>query len=108
MTINEYQQLALTTANKSLTPVQKLENGVMGLCGEAGEVIDIVKKHLFHSHPLDADKLKDELGDVAWYLALTSHALGLTLEEVLEHNIEKLRKRYPEGFSAEKSLHREE
>ena len=108
MTINEYQQLALTTANKDLTPVQKLENGVMGLCGEAGEVIDIVKKHLFHRHPLDADKLKDELGDVAWYLALTSHALGLTLEEVLEHNIEKLRKRYPEGFSAEKSLHREE
>ena len=107
MTINEYQQLALTTANKSLTPVQKLENGVMGLCGEAGEVIDIVKKHLFHSHPLDTEKLKDELGDVAWYLALTSHALGLTLEEVLEHNIDKLKKRYPEGFSAEKSIHRE-
>ena len=51
---------------------------------------------------------EDELGDVAWYLALTSHALGLTLEEVLEHNIEKLKKRYPEGFSAEKSLHRAE
>ena len=108
MTINEYQRLALTTANKQLTPTQMLENGVMGLCGEAGEVIDIVKKHLFHLHPLDADKLKDELGDVAWYLALTSHALGLTLEEVLEHNIEKLKKRYPEGFSAEKSLHRQE
>ena len=108
MTINEYQSLALRTLNPALDKKDILINGVMGLCGEAGEVIDIVKKHLFHSHPLDADKLKDELGDVAWYLALTSHALGLTLEEVLEHNIEKLKKRYPEGFSAEKSLHREE
>ncbi len=108
MTINEYQELAMRTANPEVDRDGMLLNGVMGLCGEAGEVIDIVKKHLFHLHPLDAYKLKDELGDVAWYLALTSHALGLTLEEVLEHNIEKLKKRYPEGFSAEKSLHRTE
>ena len=108
MTINEYQTLAMTTLNKELDRTQTLTNGVMGLCGEAGEASDIVKKHLFQGHELNREKLIDELGDVAWYLALTSHALGLTLEEVLEHNIEKLKKRYPEGFSAEKSLHRAE
>ena len=108
MNVNEYQRLALVTANKSLTPVQKLENGVMGLCGEAGEVIDIVKKHLFHSHPLDADKLKDELGDVAWYLARTADIIGYGLDEIFQMNIDKLKARYPEGFDSERSINRTE
>ena len=108
MTINEYQKLAMTTLNPALSQKEVLLNGVMGLCGESGEAIDLVKKWMMQGHELDKAHLAKELGDVAWYLALTSHALGLTLEEVLEHNIEKLRKRYPEGFSAEKSLHREE
>ena len=107
MTINEYQKLAMVTANKNLSDKEMLINGVMGLCGEAGESIDIVKKHLFHGHELIRDKLIEELGDVAWYLAETCTALNIDLENVLSQNIEKLKKRYPEGFDSDRSIHRE-
>lgn len=108
MTANEYQKYALVTMNKNLTKEQMLTNGVMGLCGESGECCDIMKKHLFQGHELDREKLIDELGDVAWYLAETAAALDADLESVLQHNVEKLRKRYPEGFDPEKSIHRAE
>ena len=108
MTINEYQKLAMVTANKNLSEKEMLVNGVMGLCGEAGESIDIVKKHLFHGHALNRDRLIEEIGDVAWYLAETCTALGIDLESVLTSNIEKLKKRYPEGFDSYRSIHREE
>ena len=108
MTINEYQTLAMTTLNPALDKKDILINGVMGLCGEAGEAIDLVKKHLAQGHPLDREKLIGELGDIAWYLAETATVLGVDLEEVLARNIEKLKKRYPEGFAAERSLDREE
>lgn len=108
MTINEYQKLAMTTQNPALSERDVLLNGVMGLCGESGEAIDIVKKWLAQGHELDKAHLAKELGDIAWYLAETATVLGLTLEEILQANIDKLRARYPEGFSTEKSLHREE
>lgn len=108
MTINEYQKLAMTTQNPALSERDVLLNGVMGLCGESGEAIDIVKKWLAQGHELDKAHLAKELGDIAWYLAETATALGLTLEEILQANIDKLRARYPEGFSTEKSLHRRE
>ena len=107
MTVNEYQKLAMTTLNPALSKKDVLINGVMGLCGESGEAIDIVKKHLAQGHPLDQEKLIKELGDIAWYLAETATALDVTLEEVLEGNIEKLRRRYPEGFDTNHSLNRE-
>ena len=106
MTIHEYQKLAMTTLNPELSQRDVLINGVMGLCGESGEAIDIVKKHLHQGHELDREKLIKELGDIAWYLAETATALDVSLEEVLERNIEKLRSRYPEGFSAEHSVNR--
>lgn len=106
MTANEYQQLAMTTLNPALSKKDVLINGVMGLCGEAGETIDIVKKYLAQGHPLDREKLIKELGDVAWYLAETAYALDVSLEEVLEENIEKLRRRYPDGFRTQDSLER--
>ncbi len=108
MTINEYQKIAMTTLNPELSQKEVLINGVMGLCGESGEAIDIVKKWLAQGHELDREKLAKELGDIAWYLAETATALELSLEDVLAANIEKLKKRYPEGFAAEKSIHREE
>ena len=108
MTINEYQKLAMTTLNPELSKKDVLINGVMGLCGESGEAIDIVKKHLHQGHELDREKLIRELGDIAWYLAETAAALDVSLEEVLERNIDKLRSRYPEGFSAERSQNRNE
>ena len=108
MEINEYQKLAMVTLNRELDKKEMLTNAVMGLCGESGEACDIVKKHLFHSHKLDRDALIKELGDVAWYLAEGAEALGISLDEILGRNIEKLKKRYPEGFSSEKSINRTE
>ena len=108
MTINEYQRLALKTLNPELDKKDVLINGVMGLCGESGEAIDIVKKWLAQGHELDKEKLAKELGDIAWYLAETAYALEIPLEDVFRANIEKLAKRYPEGFSSERSIRREE
>ena len=108
MTINEYHSLAMTTLNPNLDPKDVLINGVMGLCGESGEAIDIVKKWLAQGHELDKEKLAKELGDIAWYLAETAYALGIPLEDILQANIDKLRKRYPEGFDKERSINRTE
>ena len=108
MTVNEYQKLAMTTLNKELDKKDILINGVMGLCGESGEAIDIVKKHLAQGHELDREHLIKELGDIAWYIAETATALDVELEDVLTQNIEKLKKRYPEGFCTENSIHRNE
>ena len=104
MTPNEYQALAMRTLNPELTEQEILLNAVMGLCGESGEVIDHVKKHLCHGHALNKDELVKELGDVAWYLAEAATALGVSLEDILKGNIEKLKRRYPEGFSTEASI----
>ena len=107
MTLNEYQELAQRTSNDELTLKEHLFNGVLGLAGEAGECADLVKKRYFQDGRSIIHLLEDELGDVLWYVAETAAALGLTLEEVAQHNVEKLRKRYPDGFEAERSLHRE-
>ena len=108
MTINEYQELAMRTLNPDLNERDVLINSVMGLCGESGEAIDIVKKHLAQGHPLDKEKLAKELGDIAWYLAETAYAIGYPLEDILQMNIDKLKARYPEGFSSENSINRQE
>ena len=108
MTINEYQALAMTTLNPELSKKDVLINGVMGLCGESGEAIDIVKKHLHQGHELDTEKLAKELGDIAWYLAETAWALDIPLEDILQKNIDKLKKRFPEGFSTQRSIMRTE
>ena len=106
MSPNEYQRLAMTTLNPALSKPDVLINSVMGLCGESGEAIDIVKKHLHQGHELDKQKLSKELGDVAWYLAETAHALDIPLEDILRANLDKLKKRYPQGFEAERSINR--
>ena len=108
MTIHEYQQLALRTLNPRLNKKDVLINGVMGLCGESGEAIDIVKKHLAQGHDLDREGLIKELGDIAWYLAEAATAIDMDLEDILQMNIDKLKKRYPEGFDPEKSVYRKE
>lgn len=106
MTINEYQQEALRTANCKNQDYPLIINGALGLAGEAGEVVDIVKKAFFHGHPLKTHEIVKELGDVAWYLAVTAHCVGYDLESVLQTNVDKLRNRYPEGFDSWRSLHR--
>ena len=106
MNANEYQQLAMRTLNPELSRKDVLINSVMGLCGESGEAIDIVKKWLAQGHELDKAKLAKELGDIAWYLAETAYALDIPLEQILRMNLEKLKNRYPEGFSTERSMNR--
>lgn len=126
MTIEEYQNLAMRTNDGECTlrlaqyiadandepeiyaMIGELLNGALGLTGEAGEVADMIKKHIFHGHDLTPEDLVKELGDVCWYLALISHACGISIEHIMEQNIEKLRKRYPDGFSTEKSINRAE
>ena len=109
MTINEYQAAALRTAQTDkLSTNDLLLNAALGLCGESGEVADLVKKHLFQGHDLDLDHVAKELGDISWYLAVGAYAIGLDLETIFRMNKEKLEARYPDGFSADRSLHRAE
>lgn len=106
MTPNEYQKEALRTASGMSKEYPRILNGVMGLNGEAGECIDILKKHLYQGHAFDSEHMAKELGDVAWYLAISAEAIGYDLETIFQMNIDKLRARYPDGFDAEHSLHR--
>lgn len=106
MTMHDYQVLAQRTAS-TMTPCCKLENGVLGLAGEAGEVADILKKHLYQGHALDREKLIDEAGDVLWYIVELAAGLGVTLDEIAQHNADKLRRRYPDGFSVARSVERD-
>lgn len=99
-----YQEEAMRTAEGMYGDL--LQNGVMGLCGESGECVDLVKKHLFQGHELDKEHLAKELGDVAWYLAVTAEAIGYDLNTILQMNVKKLRDRYPNGFEEERSKHR--
>lgn len=107
MTGNEYQSLAMRTSNKSLSPEQHLINGALGLSGEAGEVSDLVKKIFMQGHPLDREHIAKECSDVLWYVAETATAIGYDLDNIMQMNIDKLRARYPDGFDAERSMHRE-
>ena len=108
MELNVYQQLAQRTCNITKTTDEKIENGILGMCGEAGECADILKKHFFQGHEFDSDKMAEEIGDVLWYVSEAASGLGLTLEEIAQRNIRKLKKRYPEGFDPDRSIHREE
>lgn len=106
MTLNEYQTLARRTQNPDLTPREQLEHALWGLSSEVGEVCSLHQK-THQGHPMDANALRKEIGDVLWMLAELCDVYGFTMEGVAEENIAKLRKRYPDGFDAEHSVHRE-
>lgn len=113
MTPNEYQQAALRTeaptvhgTNMPKPRHERLSEGIIGLSGESGECIDILKKHLYQGHKLDDHDLALELGDVAWYLALSADAIGYSLEEIFRMNLDKLEERYPSGFEPDRSINR--
>ena len=107
MNANDYQQQALRSALLDRPLNDQLLNAALGLAGEAGEISDIVKKYMFHGHPLDREKVMEELGDLQWYIVLACVGLGCTLEDVMQGNIDKLLRRYPEKFSFERSRNRE-
>ena len=108
---DKYQELALRTASGKSTESElaMLTTAALGLSGESGEIADHIKKIVYHGHPLDddtRDMIAKEIGDILWYCAMGSRGLGIGLAEIARMNVEKLRKRYPEGFSTEESLNR--
>ena len=106
MTMKGYQRLAQRTANPA-DPI-RLATAGLGVAGEAGELAGAIKKHLSHGHDLDKEHVREELGDVLWYLAEIAAALDMTLEDVALANIAKLQRRYPDGFDTERSKNRGE
>lgn len=119
MTGNEYQELAMRTNDGKHSErlakahiynegvyIAELFNACLGLSGETGELLDMVKKWIFHEKSLDKDHLKKELGDVMWYVAMFCKAMNWELDEILMMNVDKLKARYPEGFDTDLSNHR--
>lgn len=112
MTATEYQQAASRTridqpGFQLSDPQTMIAWNALGLAGEAGEVADLIKKGIFHQQGLDTDHLRKELGDVLWYLTALCSDLGLSLEEIMQHNIKKLWARYPDGYDPERTTIRE-
>lgn len=103
MTGNNYQRKAMCTATLKC---RDMANAALGLAGKAGEVEAEMKKCLYQEREWDSAKIIEKLGDVLWYVALTAECFGAPLDFVMEYNIDKLRKRYPDGFSSEASENR--
>ncbi len=109
MHFSEYQELAMRTASaKNREPKNALLNAALGLNGEAGEFADALKKTIFQDHAFDRAHMSEEIGDVLWYCALAAEGLGESLDAIAEANVEKLKKRYPQGFDADRSRNRTE
>ena len=108
ITLERYQELANRSAGAGGDGDRRLMVSALGLAGETGEFANLVKKMTAHGHSFDPAPLKDELGDVLWYLAEAATAAGLSLNEIAQENVNKLLKRYPEGFSQENSINRKE
>ena len=106
LTLNEYQKLAARTAGAGGDGERRLIISALGLAGEAGEFANLVKKLAAHGHDISPEILADELGDVLWYISEAASACGLNLGDLAQQNVDKLRKRYPEGFSEERSRNR--
>lgn len=107
MNMNEYQKAALRTAKPHMDGYDQLQEGALGLCGEAGEVADYIKKATYQGHVMKTDRLVEEIGDVLWYAALLADAAGVGLDEVAQANVDKLWQRFPEGFDSQRSVNRE-
>ncbi len=105
-----YQQGAVRYANPDIWKIpDRLVDGAMGMCGEAGEASEIIKKYTFQNHTLDTEHLASELGDVLWYIAYTADTIGYPLSRIMEINQKKLQARYSDGkFDAERSRNRKE
>lgn len=103
MTLDDYQLAAARTLNRSLDDRARLVDAAAGLAEEAGEVLGHVRKHVYMSHELDRERIVKELGDALWCIAAVAGAAGVTLGEVAESNLAKLRARYPDGYSDDAS-----
>ena len=108
MDIGEFQRRSLRTLNNELTREEQISNMIMGLCGENGEIADQIKKNFYQGHELDRNHLKEELGDLMFYVVNLATLYDLSMENILDYNIEKLKKRYKNGFTPEESINRQE
>lgn len=105
MTISEYQKLAARTIREDLDNTGREMHALHGMVGEIGELHGIYQK-AYQGHPIELEHLQKELGDLLWFIAEYCTALDWSLDDIAQMNIDKLRARYPDGFEAEKSLHR--
>lgn len=106
MTLNDYESMAMRTKPVYKNFQEQVDNACLGLVGEVGEVVDIIKKWLYQGHILDKQRVAEELGDIMWYIALMANAIGISLNEIGHQNITKLLQRYPNGFEPAKSINR--
>lgn len=107
---NAYQTMCLRTCptNHTTEADKTLDMCAMGVAGEAGEFADLLKKIRYQGHEFDREHLIKELGDVMYYVAVAAFTMNARLTDVMEANVEKLKKRYPDGFSVDRSVNREE
>lgn len=109
MNFDTYQKACARTKNTKLSPELFLATIGLGLGGESGEIEDTIKKVIGHGHPMEPHKMLVELGDIMWYVAMIAEHYGLSLVAIADYNVNvKLKKRYPNGFTEERSLNREE
>lgn len=107
MSLKEYQALARRTQNNELAIEEKERHALFGMASEVGEIHAIYQK-VYQGHVMDYMQVVDEMGDLMWFMAELADAIGVSLDDVADHNIGKLKKRYPQGFDVEHSVHREE
>lgn len=102
MIANYYQVESTRTRNRYPDPITihetELLNYVLGLTGETGELCELIKKQIFHAIRIDRTKIADELGDILWYLTMIIELFHLDLGKIMQHNLDKLQARYPDGF----------
>ena len=111
----EYIEKVVFTESKDFEAIKqrishvniRLLHGAIGIATEGGEVLDAIKKHVYYGKELDLNNIKEELGDLAWYMAIICDVLGVTLEEIQDANIKKLQDRYPNGFTKEDAINRD-
>lgn len=112
MDASEYQKQAARTLVADYDVSQMAQDDLMviwtvfGLAGETGELVEVVKKGIFHRHGLDLQKVRKEVGDCLWYLAAICSRLDIDMSDIMQENIDKLRIRYPNGFSSQDSVRR--
>lgn len=107
MQLNEYQRLAARTINAELNDNLKAMHALHGMSSEIGEIHGMYQK-VYQGHIAPEEHYKKELGDLMWFIAEYCTANGWTLGEIAQMNIDKLRKRYPDGFAAERSINRKD
>lgn len=107
MDLKDYQEKAMRTAGAIPDWTEALLSGAICLSGEIGEFCNKIKKFVWHQHDLTRETIVDELGDILWYIAATAARLNISLDELAEYNLQKLQKRYPDGFDPQRSKNRD-